>query len=156
MCVKNDLLFKISHTVAPVRFLSYTENVNSVGAAKWNHIQDKLLLGFKAEIPPLSTKVEMSSGEGSESCHNASVCQRNLIFQAFCAPLLSCVPRGRQLSSALATAVGDSGAGEIAQFNRPVTSVFRTCGRLLLPACESTDPKRMWQAVISLGKATEM
>lgn len=82
--------------------------------------------------------------------------QRNLIFQAFCALLLSCVPRGRQLSTVLATAVKESGAEEIAHFNRPVTSVFRTCGRLLLLACESTDPKRMWQAVISLGKAAKM
>lgn len=81
-----------------------------------------------------------------------AMCQRNLIFQAFCAPLLSCVPRGRQLSTVLATAAEE----EIAHFNRPVTSVFRTCGQLLLPACESTDPKRMWQAVISLGKAVKM
>ena len=85
-----------------------------------------------------------------------AMCQRNLIFQAFCAPLLSCVPRERQLSTVLATEAGESEAEEIAHFNRPVTSVFRTCGRLLLPASESTDPKRMWQAVISLGKAERM
>lgn len=150
------MFIKISHIFVLVGCLDYTENVNCVAAAKSSNIQGKFLLGFKAEIPLYSTKVEMSSGDGSESCHNTSVCQRNLIFQAFCVPLLSCVPWGRQLSTVLATAVEDSGAEEIAHFNRPVTSVFRTCGRLLLPACESTDPKRMWQAVISLGKAAKM
>lgn len=85
-----------------------------------------------------------------------AMCHRNLILQALCALLLSHVPRGRQLSTVLATAAGESGAEEIAHFNRPVTSVFRTCGRLLLPAQQSTDPKRMWQAVISLGKAVKM
>lgn len=85
-----------------------------------------------------------------------AMCHRNLILQALCAPLLSHVPRGRQLSTVLATAAGERRAEEIAHFNRPVTSVFRTCGRLLLPAQQSTDPKRMWQAVISLGKAVKM
>lgn len=85
-----------------------------------------------------------------------AMCQRNLILQAFCAPLLSRVPRGRQLSTVLAAAARERGPEEIAHFNRPVTSVFRTCGRLPLPARESTDPKRMWQAVISLGTAAKM
>lgn len=85
-----------------------------------------------------------------------AMCHCNLTVQALCAPLLSCVPLGRQLSTVLATAKEECGAEEIAHFNRPVTSVFRTCGRLLLLAHESTDPKRMWQAVISLGKAAKM
>lgn len=37
------------------------------------------------------------------------MCHRNLILQAVCALLLSHVPRGRQLSTVLATAAGESG-----------------------------------------------
>lgn len=81
-----------------------------------------------------------------------AMCLCHLIFQAF-APCCPCLYPGEDsLVCILAVAADKSRAGEITHFNRPVTSVFRTCGGLLLQASEWTDPKVKWQAGISSGR----
>lgn len=72
MCVSNDFICKINITFGELDFFIILQMLIVWKLLKSNNIQGMSLLGFKAKVPLHSTKVEMSSGDGSESCHNAS------------------------------------------------------------------------------------
>lgn len=69
--VNNYLIFKINNTFVSEFFITFKMLV-VWKLLKSNNIQGMFLLGFKAKVPLHSTKVEMSSRDGSESCYNAS------------------------------------------------------------------------------------
>lgn len=105
--------------------------------------------GMRAQVPLPSPKLKSSSRDNSGSCHNASYVPLSPYLPGLC----SCpCPGEDSLVPFLAKAAEESGAVEITHFNRPVTSVFRTCGGLLLLAYEWSGPKMMWQAVMSSGR----
>ncbi|MED6248158.1 hypothetical protein ATANTOWER_027889 [Ataeniobius toweri] len=83
-----------------------------------------------------STKLKTSSGDNSGSCHIASYVPLSFYLPGFSLCYPSLYPGEDSLVRILAKAADKSRAAEITHFNRPVKSVFRTCGGLLLQASE--------------------
>lgn len=109
--------------------------------------------GMRAQVPLPPPKLKSSSGDNSGSCHNSSYVPLSPYLPGLLHPCCSHpYPREDGLVPILVTAAEESRAAEITHFNRPVTSVFRTCGGLPLQAPEWSDPKMMWQAAMSLGR----
>lgn len=72
MCVNNDLIFTINNTFNELEFFIPLQMLIAWTLLESNPNQGAFLLGFRAEVPLHSAEVEMSGGDGSESCHNAS------------------------------------------------------------------------------------
>lgn len=72
VCVNNDLIFRINNTFNELEFFIPLQMLIAWKLPESNTNQGMFLLGFKAKVPLHSTEVEMSCGDGSESCHNAS------------------------------------------------------------------------------------
>lgn len=72
MGVNNDLIFMINNTFNELEFFIPLQMLIAWTLLESNTNQGMFLLGFKAKVPLHFTEVEMSCGDGSESCHNAS------------------------------------------------------------------------------------
>lgn len=72
MGVNDSLIFMINNTFNELEFFIPLQMLIAWKLLESNPNQGMFLLGFKAKVPLHSTEVEMSCGDGSESCHNAS------------------------------------------------------------------------------------